>query len=352
MQWRCYDSNQETPPDYAELQPFAQLTNQQNANKIVCAHCGFPSDKFVLWRLVMKPMRILVLILCVSFASMAWSQQPTGKCFNVWKQFHRHNMVRSNPCERVLNVHNVGNLSVKWNYASASVESSPAVANGVVYVGSDDSNLYALNAKTGAKLWSYPTLGPLGYSSPAVANGVVYAGSYDHNLYALDAKTGAKLWSYTTGGFVESSPAVVNGVVYVGSGDHKVYALNASTGVLVWSYAAGPYEASSPAVANGVVYFGSGDHRVYALDAKTGAKLWSYDTFDWVLYSSPAVANGVVYVCSIANVYALNARTGAKLWSYTIGDMVQSSPAVANGVIYVGSTNGSDNGNVYAFGLQ
>ena len=54
-------------------------------------------------------------------------------------------------------------------------------------------------------------------SSPAVANGVVYVGSDDNNVYALNATTGAKLWSYTTGGDVVSSPAVVNGVVYVGS---------------------------------------------------------------------------------------------------------------------------------------
>ena len=57
---------------------------------------------------------------------------------------------------------------------------------------------------------------PVVYSSPAVANGVVYVGS-DDNVYALNARTGALLWSYTTGEYVVSSPAVANGVVYVGS---------------------------------------------------------------------------------------------------------------------------------------
>ena len=112
------------------------------------------------------------------------------------------------------------------------------MANGVVYVGSDDHNVYALNASTGAKLWSYTT-GALVSSSPAVANGVVYVGSWDRNVYALNASTGAKLWSYTTGELVDSSPAVANGVVYVGSYDHNVYALNANTGALLWSYATG-----------------------------------------------------------------------------------------------------------------
>ena len=74
----------------------------------------------------------------------------------------------------------------------SGVGSSPAVANGVVYVGSYDDNVYALNAATGAKLWSFTTGSAVAYSA-AVANGVVYVGSEDHNVYALNAKSGAKL---------------------------------------------------------------------------------------------------------------------------------------------------------------
>ena len=60
-------------------------------------------------------------------------------------------------------------------------------------------------------------------SSPAVANGVVYFGWQDDSVYALNASTGALLWSYTTGGYV-IRPIVANGVVYVGSTDGNVYA--------------------------------------------------------------------------------------------------------------------------------
>jgi outer membrane protein assembly factor BamB len=68
------------------------------------------------------------------------------------------------------------------------------------------------------------------YSSPAVANGVLYIGSWDNNVYALNASTGTELWSYATGGQVHSSPAVTNGVVYVGSDDGKVYAFGLKKG--------------------------------------------------------------------------------------------------------------------------
>ena len=86
--------------------------------------------------------------------------------------------------------------------------------------------------------WRYRTGNPI-TSSPAVANGVVYVGSFDDNVYALAARTGALLWNYTTGNYVESSPTVVNGVVYIGSDDDSVYALNAASGALLWKYTTG-----------------------------------------------------------------------------------------------------------------
>ena len=103
-----------------------------------------------------------------------------------------------------------------------------------------------------------------------MANGVVYVGSYDDNVYALNASTGALLWKYTTGYDVESSPAVANGVVYVGSVDHKVYALDASTGTKLGSYRAGDSVDSSPVVVNGLVYVGSEDGNVYAFGLPKG----------------------------------------------------------------------------------
>jgi outer membrane protein assembly factor BamB len=203
-----------------------------------------------------------------------------------WTEFHRDNMQRWNPYETVLGVNNVASLQLMWQSGCCDSDFGlpglppPAVANGVVYVSSDHGTVYALNASTGATLWSNTTVG-LSFGSPAVANGVVYVD--DGNLYALNASTGAKLWSYTTGGQLPggqplSSPAVANGVVYFGSDDGNVYALNASTGAKLWSFTTAYPVESSPAVANGVVYIGSDDDNLYALNASTGAKLWSFAT--------------------------------------------------------------------------
>jgi outer membrane protein assembly factor BamB len=268
-----------------------------------------------------------------------------------WTEFHRDNMQRWNPNETILGVGNVAGLQLKWksNIGGGAnptffLLSSPAVVNGVVYYGSDDGNVYALNASTGAKLWSFATRNKV-ESSPAVVNGVVYVGSEDGNVYALNASTGAKLWSFATGSSVDSSPAVVNGVVYVGSGI-DVLALNASTGAKLWSFAVTGGVLSSPAVVNGVVYFGANGFTVYAVNASTGTLLWSFaENPEDAFVSSPAVANGVVYIGSLnPNVYALNASTGSRLWLFGPQSSVYSSPAVASGVVYIGS----DDGNVYA----
>jgi outer membrane protein assembly factor BamB len=175
-----------------------------------------------------------------------------------------------NTSEHILSTTSVGGLEQRWAAGTGgAVRSSPAVANGVVYVGSDDERVYALNATTGAVEWATGT-GLLGNpggvvrSSPAVANGVVYVGSDDDNVYALNATTGAVEWATRTGGAVRSSPAVANGVVYVGSDDEKVYALNATTGAVEWSTSSGGAVRSSPAVANGAIYVGSDDNKVYA----------------------------------------------------------------------------------------
>src|ERR1019366_6182023 len=195
-----------------------------------------------------------------------------------WAQFRFEPRLRGmNPYENVLSPATVGSIDLHWSYQTDAhiYTSSPTVANGVVYFGSNDGNLYAANASTGAMLWIYRTGSIYGiFTSPAVAKEVVYFGSDDGNLYALNASTGALLWKSETYDYY-SSPTVANGVVYFGSYDHNLYALNANTGAVLWKYATTGYViSSSPAVANGVLYLPSTDSNVYALNASTGVLLW------------------------------------------------------------------------------
>jgi outer membrane protein assembly factor BamB len=71
-------------------------------------------------------------------------------------------------------------------------------------------------------LWKFNTGDPI-YSSPAVADGKVYIGSYDGKVYCLDARVGRLLWSYQTDDIIHSSPAVADNMVFVGSYDGNPY---------------------------------------------------------------------------------------------------------------------------------
>lgn len=258
---------------------------------------------------------------------------------------------------------------VKWTFPTAGpVVSSPVVAGGVVYVGSDDAHLYAVDRATGALKWKFAT-GNLVRSTPAVANGVVYFGSYDGFFYALDAATGALRWKFETAGERKfearglhgyqprtqiipdfwdlwlSSPAVVDGIVYFGSGDGNCYALDAASGRVKWKFATQGVVHSSPAVVDGTVYFGSWDTYLYAVDAATGREQWKFKTGDdpvnfnqTGIQSSPAVVDGVVYFgCRDSHVYAVDAATGKEKWKYRI-TWVNASPAVHDGAVYFGTS--------------
>jgi len=232
-----------------------------------------------------------------------------------------------------------------WTFSTgAEVFVSPAVVDGKVYVGSEDHNVYCLNATSGAFIWNYTT-GDMVDSSPAVADSKVYVGSIDGKVYCLNATSGAFIWNYTTGDGVASSPAVADGKVYVGSYDYNVYCLNATSGAFIWNYTTGDGVTSTPAIVDGKVYVGSDDFKVYCLNATSGAFIWNYTTGDGVA-SSPAVADGKVYVGSWDdNVYCLDAATGTLNWTFHTGKYVGSSPAVVDGKVYIGSYDGK----VYCF---
>ena len=254
------------------------------------------------------------------------------------------------------------------------ITSSPAVAGGIVFFTCYDGNAYAVDASTGAQKWKFPLPGerrfaathlhgsapngetmpdPFDFylSSPVVVDGIVYFGSGDTNIYALDAASGQLKWKFKTGDVVHASPAVVDGKLYVGSWDSYFYALDAKSGEEIWRFKTGEDAEihnqvgiqSSAAVADGVVYFGCRDSNFYAVDAATGKERWKFNNKgSWVI-GSPAIANGKVYfgTSDTALFYALDAKSGAQLFSLGFkGWPLFSSPALAGDRVYIGSHEG------------
>ena len=275
--------------------------------------------------------------------------------------------------------------SLLWSFHTEGwVVVSPTVANGVVYAGSNDNHIYALDAETGALLWGFETGGVI-RSSPTVANDIVYVGSNDNHVYAPDASTGDLLWSHDTADWVQYSPTVKDGVVYLGAVsefDHKIHALDGLTGQVMW-VAEMPYPFSPeftptvvgdkvyvpgefgeynvldaetgalawslqgvraefpPTVIEGVVYL-TAVNTAYALDESTGAVVWSYGTDRFPARDFAAVIAGDVYYFSPDNfLYALDAGSGQPLWSYEADSMISTMPLVDGGMVYTGTDSGS-----------
>src|SRR3974390_870395 len=255
-------------------------------------------------------------------------------------------------------------------HTAGRIISSPAIVNGTAYVGSTDTNLYAIDTATGTQKWKFTTGGWV-VSSPAVSNGVVYFGSYDSFFYALDAADGQLKWKFQTAGerryagkhlhhlepaaetmpdpwdFFLSSPAVVNGTVFFGSGDGNIYALDAATGAQKWRFQTGDVVHSSPAIVDNTLYIGSWDTYLYALETATGKEKGSFRTGDDPLVhnhigdrKSPLLLDGVVYFgCRDANVYAVDTSTGKQKWVFANeGSWVNNSPVIYGGKIYFGTS--------------
>jgi eukaryotic-like serine/threonine-protein kinase len=261
---------------------------------------------------------------------------------------------------------------VKWSFKTGGViVTSPALAEGVVYIASLDGHLYAIDEETGKEKWNFKSSRPIA-SSPAVDHGTVYFVSSVGALVALDAGTGKSKWVFAAEherkfeakglhgypsaaqtipdawDLFTSSPAVASGKVYFGSGDGGVYAVDAATGLLQWKFGTGDVVHASPAVSGGTVYVGSWDSNLYAIDAETGRQKWAFKSGDDPaahnqvgFQSSPAIVDGTVYVgCRDAHVYAIDAATGRKKWDYpTSKSWVIGTPAVADGSVYVGTSD-------------
>jgi len=254
------------------------------------------------------------------------------------------------------------NRTLWINETGGSIISSPVVAGGYVYVGSEDKKVYCYDASTGIKKWAFLTGGII-VSSPAVFGGKIYAGSYDGHMYCLDARNGSLTWKTPVDDAVTSSPVITGNTVYVGSQKWStgsplcnISALNVSTGAIKWRKTIGEYMYSSPAVVGTRIYsvaagkytHGAYTSRVYALDAATGGEIWNV-TLGHYSMSSPVIDAGRLYVGSGRYVYpgytgtlvCLNTADGREIWNFTIrlavGGGIASSPALAYGIVYFGS---------------
>ena len=231
-----------------------------------------------------------------------------------------------------------GDGRLKWQYKlGEDIDESPAVSDGIVFVGSSDDSIHAVNAEDGSLKWKvkYSDYGYLNYS-PLVADGIVilnYTGRYSDYLLALYIEDGTSKWEIKSEDDM-TMPAISDNILCYGSDDEYIYAVNVDNGERLWRFNAESEINNPPVVSDGIVYVITG-YSIQALNIDDGKHRWKMKTGDDI-GSQPIVVDGIVYVCSEDDyLYALNASNGIMKWKYEVGYAYLSVPAASNGVLYV-----------------
>jgi outer membrane protein assembly factor BamB len=235
----------------------------------------------------------------------------------------------------------------RWRFETAPIESSPLLKNGRLYVGSWDHNVYAIDARTGRKIWSFQADDQIN-TSAAYWRGRIFIASDGGTLYALSARTGRMLWSaqsqskFGSREFWYATPTIAYGRVYLGNTDGTMYVFGAKSGKLLWARPLGTYIYGAAAVYDRRVFVGTYDGKFYALDAATGDTIWQISAHGAV-HAAPTVIDGLVYysVCSSCgsaaaravargpdSTYAVRARDGKTVWRFRDGKY--ANPVVAD----------------------
>ena len=158
-------------------------------------------------------------------------------------------------------------LKLLWTYEGGeSIESSAAIVNGAVYVGSQAGDLLAVDLQSGMLKWKYKVgEGGIGESSPCVSNGLVYVGDYSGVLHAVGSGDGKMAWTFKTGAEIKSSPVVVEDKLLIGSYDEHLYCLNPKTGAVIWKVKTGGPVHCTAGVLNGLAFIAGCDELFRAI---------------------------------------------------------------------------------------
>jgi outer membrane protein assembly factor BamB len=252
-----------------------------------------------------------------------------------------------------LNASNVSQLIGKNTDCVSLMEGGVNFYGNSVYWGCDDNYIVQASVSSISTQGTWFSAGDWVRSTPAIVNGVVYIGSYDGKLYALSAnKISTSIGSYVGGttNRIHGSPAVAYDTVYFTLSDDalttsQLIAVNASNVAQVFgTFSMSGYSYASPLVHNGVVYVGSNGNVFYALNASNISKQvgnFTYNAGEVGGTKSAIYADGVIYAVANSTVYALNASNISqvvdKVTLQTNGATCAawSSPTVANGVLYL-----------------
>jgi outer membrane protein assembly factor BamB len=239
----------------------------------------------------------------------------------------------------------------KWKLALAPMKASPAVRSGRVYVGDVEGKFHAVDAATGNRLWSFETQGEITAGANFYKD-TILIGAHDSTLYCLTAD-GKKKWAYQIDGPVNGSAAVIADRTFVAGCDSVLHVLNAEDGKPIGTVDLGGQAAATAALTDEFAFVGTMTNQVVAVDWKRLKKVWEFEPKrrQQPFYASAAVTDRYVVASSRdRKIYALDRATGQEKWSFVTEGMVDASPVVVGNRVYVGCL--SNTGEFYVLDLD
>ncbi len=237
--------------------------------------------------------------------------------------------------------------------------SMPVVDSGRVYFGAYDGKVYALNAENGSCEWESHKAsdssaqchdrepdGPI-IGGMVLVDGVLYFGSDDGQLYGIEAETGAVHSCVDVKGAVWSAPLLIDKTLYVTTMSGAVWAVDAAN--------AGDPQAkqlfktsaallTDPVLAGTKLLVGGIGEKLYAIDAASGQVSWEFSGGNW-FWGRPEVHGDVAYVTNLdGKVYAIDVGTGKAIWqdnTFTAPEAIRAGPLLAGDVLVVADRGGN-----------
>jgi outer membrane protein assembly factor BamB len=268
---------------------------------------------------------------------------------------------------------NSSTQSPQWDYSiNTAIYTTPIVDGDLVYVGTYSGKVLASNTlarsenlmfpqkKYGEWEWDCPIQNSKSNAIVAdllVSEDAIYVSSSNGRVYSLDKEFGDLNWESKVldekHRKLWTSPVIHGDTLYVSTFDGHIYALSVETGELLdWSFESQAGFASSPVIDEDTIFLGSFDRHLYAIKIGSDVPIWKFPqenpAGNW-FWASPIVHEGIVYAgCLDGKLYAIEAETGGKLWEFDTGDPIVSSPVLMDNLLIVANESGT----VYIFDLS
>ncbi|MBK7977839.1 MAG: PQQ-binding-like beta-propeller repeat protein [Deltaproteobacteria bacterium] len=279
-------------------------------------------------------------------------------------------------------------LVQRWAYATGGpVKSSPVVASGRVYVGSDDGHLHAIDVATGQRVWAVDLGSPVA-APPVVEGELIVVGSTAGALHAvsrdgrlrwtapvegrvtgaativrdeprhrtlalvgshggfleafeIDSQSATPAWRYALTDPVNGGVAIQDGHAIFGACDGQLHVVSLADGSAARVLDAGGIVAGTVAVAGPDAYFGTFNEEIVRASWKTGAITWRFHDQPFKFEGSPALTSELVLVGGQDKaLHAVERATGRERWSFRTLAKVDGAPVVAGDRVVVGSFDG------------